>query len=375
MKNKNEHKSLGHPLATGSLSNNIRLLWKNRGISGKYIFRALNIFTSNLFLSPLRLLEIIRWADKVDKTQIQEPPIFIIGTWRSGTTYLHNLLSHDSNFGFVSTLQAFCPNNCIEGLKILYPIFKKLLPIKRPMDNMIMSLDYPQEEEFALGNLSPHSFYHGYYLPKRMPSLFRLLSFKENNEELKNEWKLVYLTLLKKATLIMGGKRLVLKNPLNTYRIPVLLEMFPKAKFIYLYRNPYLIYYSLLHTFTRLTGAYQLEKISKAAIEENVFNFYEELVRTYWDTKYLIPSGNLVEVRFEDFEDRPMEIIEKIYSDLNLPINKNTEDKIQQHILSQDSYIKNKYTANRETINRISQRWRFAIEEQEYALPKEFLET
>lgn len=215
--------------------------------------------------------------------------------------------------------------------------------------------------------------YHGYSLPRSMSSLFSSLSFKDSDEIIKDEWKHVYLTVLKKATLIMKGKRLILKNPLNTNRIPVLLEMFPNAKFIYLYRNPYMIYYSLLHTFSRLIGAYQLEKISKSEIEENVFNFYEGLMRRYWDTKELIPSGNLVEVRFEDFEDHPMEVIEKIYAELNLPAFEENRDNFEKHIFSQEGYKKNKYRADRETINRISQRWRFAIERLKYSPPSGLL--
>lgn len=343
-------------------------------MNGRFVFRAINIFVSNLLLSPFRALEIIKWTNKVNKVQIQEPPIFIIGTWRSGTTFLHNLMSLDCNLGFVSTHQAFCPNNCIEGSKILKPIFNKLLPVKRPMDNVPMSLEYPQEEEYAMANLSPHSFYHGYFLPKSMSYLFSSLSFEMIDDKTKNEWKNIFLTVLKKATLIMKGKRLILKNPLNTNRIPILLEMFPEAKFIYLYRNPYTIYYSLLHTFTRMIGAYQLEKISQDEIKENVFNFYEDMIFSYWNTKGLIPLGNLVEIRYEDLESHPLEVVERVYANLNLPAFKNNKDNFEKYILSQNGYKKNTFTADRETISRISQRWRFAIEELRYAVPKEFFE-
>jgi hypothetical protein len=144
------------------------------------------------------------------------------------------------------------------------------------------------------------------------------------------------MTVLKKATLIMRGKRLVLKNPLNTCRIPVLLEMFPEAKFIYLYRNPYMIYYSLLHTFSRMISSYQLEKISKSEIEEYVLSFYQELIHSYWNTKGLIPSGNLVEVRFEDLEDKPLEVVEKIYTELNFPAFESNKDNFEKHIISQN---------------------------------------
>ncbi|MGZ5497283.1 MAG: sulfotransferase, partial [Candidatus Aminicenantales bacterium] len=141
------------------MSNTVKVLWGNRGVDGRFLLRALNILLSNLALTPFRLLEISKWADAVERTSLREPPIFIIGTWRSGTTYLHNLMAQDGGLGFVSTLQAFCPDLCIEGAKVLKPIFKRLLPKKRPMDNMAMSLEYPQEEEYAMGNLSPYSFY------------------------------------------------------------------------------------------------------------------------------------------------------------------------------------------------------------------------
>ncbi|MGZ5513991.1 MAG: sulfotransferase, partial [Candidatus Aminicenantales bacterium] len=103
-KNGREHRSPGHPLATGSLSNTVKLLWDNGGIDGRFVLRALNILLSNLALTPFRLLEISKWADAVERTSLREPPIFIIGTWRSGTTYLHNLMAQDGGLGFVSTL-------------------------------------------------------------------------------------------------------------------------------------------------------------------------------------------------------------------------------------------------------------------------------
>ena len=373
-KNNNEHKSRGHPLATGALSNTVKLLWDNGGIDGRFIFRALNILLSNLLLAPFRMVEISKWADRVEKTQIREPPIFIIGTWRSGTTYLHNLMIQDGHLGFVSTLQAFCPDLCIESSKILVPIFRRLLPIKRPMDNMSMALEYPQEEEYAVGNLSPYSFYHGYFLPRKMSSLFDTLSFEECNDGIKNAWKHAYLTVLKKATLIMKGKRMVLKNPLNTSRIHVLLEMFPDAKFIFLYRNPYVIYPSLLNTFSRLIGAYQLESISTPRIEEYVFSFYEKMMRTYWSTRESIPPGHLAEVRFEEFENDPLAGVERIYKELRLPGFGNAKDKIEKYIVSQDGYEKNHYAVSRETVERISRRWQFAIEKLGYSPPEEICE-
>ncbi len=73
------HKSLGHPLATGSLQNNVKLLWKNRGFSPRYSLRMANILISNVALLPFRWYEKLKWDSKVEKVHIQEPPLFILG--------------------------------------------------------------------------------------------------------------------------------------------------------------------------------------------------------------------------------------------------------------------------------------------------------
>jgi len=50
--------------------------------------------------------------------------------------------------------------------------FRKFLDVfmlnKRPMDNMEISPVKPQEEELAMSNLSPYSFYNAFYYPKNM---------------------------------------------------------------------------------------------------------------------------------------------------------------------------------------------------------------
>ncbi len=86
MNGTNDHKALGHPLATGSLANTLRLLWNNRGVDVRYLPRALRIVLSNIALAPFRWRETAKWGDAVEKTEVREAPVFIIGTWRSGTT-------------------------------------------------------------------------------------------------------------------------------------------------------------------------------------------------------------------------------------------------------------------------------------------------
>lgn len=55
-------------------------------------------------------------------------------------------------------------------------------------------------------------------------------------------WLGAFTWFLKKVTLRAGGhKPLLLKSPVHTARVPLLLKLFPRAKFIYIHRDPYTV--------------------------------------------------------------------------------------------------------------------------------------
>ena len=78
--------------------------------------------------------------------------------------------------------------------------------------------------------------------------------------------------------------------------------MFPNAKFIYLMRNPYTVFESTRNFFTNTIQPLKLEDISPEALEQNVLSIYAKLYHKYEADKQFIPEGNLMEVKFEDFE-------------------------------------------------------------------------
>src|SRR5262245_14846118 len=50
------------------------------------------------FNSVMGVAQRLRYGRKIEATQIEQPPVFIIGHWRSGTTYLHELMHLDERF-------------------------------------------------------------------------------------------------------------------------------------------------------------------------------------------------------------------------------------------------------------------------------------
>lgn len=354
------------PLAGSSLTNWIRLLWENHfAIDLKYLPRALYVIFIIIITIPFRIFEKIRFDKIVNKTTVKDP-IFIIGHWRSGTTYLHNIMSKDKNLAHVSTFQTMAPGIFLGWKNLFEPIVEKSLPETRPMDNVKMAPEFPYEEEYAIANLSPYSFHHGWYFPKNMACYYKKFVLFDNvSEEVIGEWKKTYLYFLKKVTL-QSGKRLLLKGLVNTARVKLLLEIFPNAKFIHIYRNPYEVYFSTMKLYKNILPIFAFHDISEKEIEKNVLDFYEKMYQKFFDEKDLIPDGNLVEIRYEDFIQDPLEELKRIYSELDIPSFEKSKEDFKKYIASQSEYEKSKYKLDDETREKIYSKWKFTIDKWEY---------
>ncbi|MFC2030381.1 sulfotransferase [Chloroflexota bacterium] len=361
-----------HPLALGSFRSWLRLLRSSQGIDGKYLPRALFVTLTTFLTSPLRLYERARYGKLLQQTAIHPSPVFIIGHWRSGTTYLHQLLCQDESFGYVSTLQGLTPGFCLMGEKWFKPMLAWIAGRAHPtriIDNVILALDAPQEDEFALANLSPHSSLHYFSFPLRASTFFERYALHNNIPEVAlTEWIEVFLSVLQKASLRCGGKQLVLKNPASSGRIRTLLGLFPEAKFIHIVRNPYDVYLSTLATWQTVLPRSQLQGIGPGPVEANVLEFYVRLMQAYVRDRALIPDGNLVEVRFEDLERAPVEEMGKMYQGLGLPGLAGAEPKFQAYADSMAGYEKNRFELSDEVAGRVKRHWGFAFEEWRYGV-------
>ncbi|WP_250121615.1 sulfotransferase [Chroococcidiopsis sp. CCMEE 29] len=355
------------PLAGNSFVNWLQLLWQNDGIDRKYILRAFSISLVSFLVTPIRILENARFSKKINTLIIEEPPIFIIGHWKSGTTYFHNLMSQDKNLGYVSTIQTFAPESFLLFQRISRLILGKALPKKRAMDNIEISVDYPEEEEHAIGNMSTYGFYNCWYFPQNMRKIFnKSLLLEQVYEPEKTKWKELYMNILKKAAFNMNGKRLLLKNPANTARIKILLELFPEAKFIHIYRNPYFVYASTKNMYIKTQKLYALQDIKDEEIDDNIFFFYQKLMQKFFEDKELIPRNHLAEVKYEDFVIDPIGAIKRVYNELNLPYLEQTEENFKLYVNSQANYKANQYALDNKTLEKVERYCKFTIEKWNY---------
>lgn len=352
------------PLAGDNFSNLLILLAQNRfKVNIRYIPRLLySLFLSGV-ISPFRLSERIKFDEKINNVEIKKPPVFLLGHWRSGTTYLHNLFTVDNRFGFFSTFHAYMPGAFLGYEKLMKPIVASSIPDKRPMDDVKMDADLPQEEEYALGAFSPYSYYHGWCFPKNMEFYNRFVCFNNVSKGFIDDWKNVYMYLFKKVTLRENGKALVVKNPSNTGRIRLLLEMFPDAKFVHIHRNPYHVFMSMMRFMRIVIPLYCIQNPPEIdVIENSMMNLYGEVYRNYFLEKKLVSKNNFVEVKYEDFITNPFFELKNIYNDLNLGGFKDNERAFKAYILSQSEVKLNNYHLNNDLKDKIYNRWKFVFE-------------
>lgn len=348
------------PLASGRVRTWLRLLWENRRVETPFWPRAGYVSAMTLLGAPFRTAEYACFDARLRHTSIEHAPIFVIGHWRSGTTLLHNYLVQDRNFGFMSTLQGVMPETCIIKYSPQRAMVLGLLPSHRPMDNVPLALDLPQEEELPMALMSPYSYYHALFFPRAMRSYFdRYVLFRQADDQ--SAWRVQYFKLLQKATYLAGGRRLVLKNPPNTARIASLLAMFPNARFVHIYRNPYRVFYSTRHFYQKVLKLIAFQEIDGALLDDNIIYVYQSLLGQYINDARMIPPGQLTEVRYEDLERQPLVELERIYQDLSLPKFGETAGRFRQYAAAQVSFKKNSFQPQRDIDRRIAQDWAFTM--------------
>ncbi|MEL6257254.1 MAG: sulfotransferase, partial [Bacteroidota bacterium] len=206
-------------------------------------------------------------------------PIYILGHWRSGTTHLHNLLNIDGSFLSPNTFQAAFPHNFMAE-KWLAPILDQMGPGVRLMDQMKMVMASVQEEEIALASLGAPSSYLAIHFPRNAEKYRSFVSFEKASGRDKQTWIKKYSWFLQKFQSLRGDHRsLVLKSPAHTARIPMLLKLYPDARFIHIHRNPYETIRSTLHLYDswfQMVNFQSLEELKRNR-DHLVLDMYEKV--------------------------------------------------------------------------------------------------
>ncbi|MEZ5944101.1 MAG: sulfotransferase [Planctomycetaceae bacterium] len=355
-------------------------LWQGLTVSGlaKLLARRPSLSLSNLdrILSTVLVtgsnsllngLESLIWGRRINNAQIEHAPVFLLGHWRSGTTMLHNLVTLNPRTTYMNLYQCLFPGHFLLTEKVMGPLTEFLLPKTRPMDRIEVSWNMPQEDEMALAVstlLSPYimTAFHG------RPEVYeRYFDPQDMHPEERQRWEAAMLTLVRKMALLHDAP-VVMKSPTHTFRIPALLKLFPNAKFVHIVRNPLAVFPSTINLRKVMFTDNTLGELQPNVQWEEAFRTYETCFRKYEAGKHLIPEGNLFELKFEDLETRPVEMLRRMHHSLGLPGWEEAEPRVREAVAGFSGYRKNSYNIDDNLREIITSRLRWVFDLYDYPL-------
>jgi hypothetical protein len=314
----------------------------------------------------LRWVQDAWYGSRLDRVPIRHHPLFIIGHWRTGTTLLHEMLILDERHTYPNTYECLEPNHFLLTEKKFKRWFWFLMPARRPMDNMPAGWDRPQEDEFALCMMGQPSPYLTFAFPNQPPQDPEALDLDGLPPRRRQQWKDAFLRFLRHLT-YKDPRRLVLKSPTHTCRIPALLELFPDARFVHIVRDPYVVFPSTVNLWKALYTTQGLQKPTFAGLEEHVFNTFTHLYARLESSKPLLAPNRFHELRYEDLIADPIGQMRRLYEQLELGGFEEFLPRLKGFLDASSGYKTNRYPNLAPQLHaEITRRWGHVIRQYGY---------
>lgn len=262
-----------------------------------------------------------------------EKPLFILGNLRSGSTFLHRLLSRDTEtFTSLTTWDIYLTPSVIQkkftrfiaGIDRKYfgnVLHRLLFAFDRRTLGTIkihpISFFQPEEDE----NIHLH-IWDGYFVTFLFPFMDEMPNYQHFDEALSPEHKrrimTFYKSMLQRHMYVTGKKYFVAKNPAFSAKIETVVEFFPDARIVYLARNPLDM---LPSTISWINYSRRIFTDPKPG-----FHYVDEIVdmTRHWYSHPLQyidahPSPRHLILKYDDLIQRPEHVIRAFYEQFGYP--------------------------------------------------------
>jgi omega-hydroxy-beta-dihydromenaquinone-9 sulfotransferase len=345
-----------HPLCGADPATLLRLIARNGMPSASGALRLAIVLASSMTRLPFTASERAWTAFALHHREPVPPPVFIIGHMRSGTTHLHNLLAASGRFATVPPVLAGMPWEALGLARVLRPLLEPYLPEDRLIDGVRVRPDSPTEDEIALANMHALSYYHAMYFPLRFEETYRRYLLLETDDEIVR-WQSTLRHYVGKMSALDPDRQLLLKNPGYTAQIAAIRALWPDARFVHIYRNPYVVFESTRRALRTVLRELALQRHEHVPVDEIVLEMYPRLMRRLLEEADRLPSQAIVHVRFEQLERDPLGELERIYRSIGLGDHEAARARVEGYLHSIQDYSKGTYTFSKESTDRVAERW------------------
>ena len=277
------------------------------------------------------------------KVEVKEP-IFMVGHARSGTTLTHRLLTEDQGrFSYFLLWECYFPSllqkkliragarldaRALGGFLARQAAKFEEWRYGRSRHIHEMGLTVPEEDDISLY----YSMASGFWITK-MPYMGDLDFYRMNDwpEAKRRAYNDFYREVVKRQLYLNGSWKIHLaKNPLWAGRVASLIEAFPDARFVVNARDPRETIPSLLklltHAWKALGWDAERQRRCLEVMVETSFDSYTSPLETL-DANPQV-RGAIVDYR--ELTTDPAAAIERLYKDLDLPLNESYREFLAQ---------------------------------------------
>jgi hypothetical protein len=245
------------------------------------LHRLLGLILRYTAVEPFRLAERFLFDRKIAAHRLERDPIFILGHWRSGTSYLQTLLGQDPDLATSTLYRSVFADISLVTEPWLKPILNRIaraLRLPFSFQRQPLDLNIPAEADVGLCSLlSPYSYTWGHVFPTRLAEWMDRLVLHPTPEAA-HGWLIHYDTFIPKLSLASGCRRIVMKTPGDTARVRLLLRRYPNAQFIYIHRDPIAVFHSSCYFWSVIRREFALQKISDSDVDDAVLATYSALL-------------------------------------------------------------------------------------------------
>ena len=299
------------------------------------LFNSITLFLDNIFFPEYRRIKI-------------EKPIFIIGHPRSGSTFLHRLLTQTREFAVFEFWQILFPS--LVARKMIAPLIRLL--IKNGKDTILpqevghkMAISSIEEEEFLfLHKLNTQFIAIETSLGLGNKDFLDLVYSDKQPQHIRQKTVHFFKQCLQRQIFYLGKKQIITKMNYSVFRIQSLLEAFPDAKIIYLIRSPYETIPSHLSLHRNILDyKWGLKNIPANRLQRYFERRYDYDVQFYlyiedFINKGTFNSSQFMTLSYDLLKNDLGKAIEAIIEFTGIEISQELRKRIQEQIKTQSSY-------------------------------------
>ena len=283
---------------------------------------------SGLLVEPLAWLQTLLFQRRLRQIQLPQDPVLVIGHWRSGTTFLHQLLASDPAWATARNSLTVAPQVTLLLQSLLRPLMRAWMTTVRPIDAVPWSVNDPQEDEVGIVRLTMDTNMAGMAFPQEYPFHFRRSVLQSTGAYERHWLRFTRLTWLHDG---VGRSRLLIKKSAHTARVAMVLRQFPKARFVLMCREREDSIRSLVQVKQALADLVGLQPAPEMRIQvEETVASHRQLLQAFEASRSLIPADQLLELDYNDLVETPLHTVKRIYDHFRLTGWEEAQGHIQE---------------------------------------------